>query len=137
MHAQKVAVIMHAYTKSVRRNAKTYKKVAVVMHMHAKEAVVMHKHAKKKVAVVTIIYFFCFIFGTVFCICYYCVSFLFFLGAGKWVSFLFIFLVRHGLLFNFDSFIFVIVVFLFVVTRFSFSSHGISPLLNHFKIKLI
>ena len=134
MHVQKVAVVMHVHTKSVRRNAKTYKKVAVVMHMHAKEAIVMHEHAKKKVAVATIVYFFCFIFGTVFYICYYCVSFLFFLGAGKWVSFLFIFLVRHILLFNFYSFIFVIVVFLFVFTRFSFSSHGISPLLNHFKI---
>ena len=87
MHMQKVAVIMHVHTKSVRRNAKTCKKVAVVMHMHAKEAVVMHKHTKKKVAVVTIIYFFCFIFGTVCYICYYCISFLFFLGAGKWVSF--------------------------------------------------
>ena len=128
MHTQKVAVIMHVHAKSVCRNAKTHKKVAVVMHMHAKEAIVMHEHAKKKVAVATIICFFCFIFGTVFCICYYCVSFLFFLGAGKWVSFLFIFLARHALLFNFYSFIFVIVVLLFVFTRFSFSSHGISPL---------
>ena len=115
MHAQKVAVIMHAHAKSVHRNAKTHKKVAVVMHMHAKEAVVMHKHTKKKVAVVTIIYFFCFIFGTVFYICYYCISFLFFLGAGKWVSFLFIFLVRHILLFNFYSFIFLLCFYLFLL----------------------